>query len=119
MRIGRARPSSALGAAAPVGTGDFCFRMRPEVQVLPGPPPALTSRNAGCFVRRPSGRGVFGIKTSYLVTVPCHESALLSSGDFGSSVRRRGGNQDGDALPGPAGIEVGWRLAFGGYGEQG
>jgi hypothetical protein len=54
-----------------------------------------------------------------LVTVPCHESALLSSGDFGSSVRRRGGNQDGDAPPGPAGIEVGWRLAFGGYGEQG
>jgi hypothetical protein len=59
------------------------------------------------------------MKTSYLVTVLCHESALLSSGDFGSSVRRPGGSQDGDALPGLAGIEVGWRLAFGGYGEQG
>jgi hypothetical protein len=35
---------------------------RPEVRVLPGPPPTLTSRNAGCLVRRPSGRGVFEIR---------------------------------------------------------
>jgi hypothetical protein len=67
------------------------IRMKSEVQVLPGPLPALTTRNAGCLVRRPSGRGVFGIKSSYLVTVPCRGSALLSSDDFGSSVGRRGG----------------------------
>jgi hypothetical protein len=81
--------------------------------------PTLTSGNAGCLARRPSGRGVFGIKTSYLVTVPCHESALLSSHDFGSSVRRRGGYQDGNACLALPSSKCGWRFAFGGYGEQG
>jgi LuxR family transcriptional regulator, maltose regulon positive regulatory protein len=32
--------------AEPVGTGDSPFRMKSEVQVLQGPPPALTSGNA-------------------------------------------------------------------------
>ena len=63
------------------------------------PRPTARSDRQECWSSRPPprGRGVFGIETSYLVTVPCHGSALLSSDDFGSSVRRRGGNQDGDA----------------------
>jgi len=46
--------------------------MRPEVQVLPGPPPALTSGNAGSSPPYPIGRGQSRIKNSYLVTRPCH-----------------------------------------------
>jgi hypothetical protein len=69
--------------------------MRPEVQVLPGPLLALTSRmlvvSSAAAAAAAGGRGVFGIKTSYLVTVPGHESALLSSNDYGSSVERDGG----------------------------
>src|SRR5215211_3444561 len=38
----------------------------------PRPTTPLTSRNAGRLVRRPSERGVFGIKTSYLVTASDH-----------------------------------------------
>src|SRR4030095_10452154 len=86
-----ARSASTLVSTRQFATaaGDLHLRMRPEVQVLPGPPPALTSRNAGCLVRRPSGRGRCGIKTSYLVTVPGHASSLLCSDDFGSSVTPR------------------------------
>ena len=46
--------------------------MRPEVQVLPGPQPALTSGNAGSSPPYPIGRGESRIKNSYLVTRPCH-----------------------------------------------
>src|SRR5829696_6768862 len=46
MRIGQhVRPSSALGVAAPVGTGDFRFRMRSQVQVLAGPPPIVAGHS--------------------------------------------------------------------------
>src|SRR5215207_3019764 len=38
MRIGPARPSSALAPQSRWYTGDFRFRMKSEVQVLPGPP---------------------------------------------------------------------------------
>jgi hypothetical protein len=37
--------------------------MRPEVQVLPGPPPTLTSGNAGGRVRRPVAGGCAGSRT--------------------------------------------------------
>jgi hypothetical protein len=53
--------------------------MRPEVQVLPGPPPALTSENAGqpfCSLFVP---GVYRIKNAYPVTGRSHEPFGLES----------------------------------------
>jgi hypothetical protein len=44
MRIGRARPSSAR-CGRPVGTDDFRFRMRSQVQVLAGPPPIIAGQS--------------------------------------------------------------------------
>jgi hypothetical protein len=45
MRIGRARPSSAR-CGRPVGTDDFRFRMRSQVQVLAGPPTIIAGQSA-------------------------------------------------------------------------
>jgi hypothetical protein len=47
--------------------------MRSQVQVLAGPLPALTSRNAGRLVRSPVGGGMCRVKNAYLGTIPCHE----------------------------------------------
>jgi hypothetical protein len=55
------------------------IRMRSEVQVLPGPPPALTSGNAGQHAPELIGRGGCRIKNSYLVTAPGHEPDLQSN----------------------------------------
>jgi hypothetical protein len=41
----------------------YLIRMRPEVQVLPGPLAALTSRNAGHLVRRMVGEACAGSRT--------------------------------------------------------
>jgi hypothetical protein len=58
---GRARPArTALSTAVP---GILLIRMRAEVQVLPGPLPALTSRNAGPLVRRTVGEPCAGSRT--------------------------------------------------------
>src|SRR5215211_1422231 len=46
-------------------------RMRPELQVVPGPPPTMTSGNAGHGKWRPLG-GACWTKNTYLVTVPGH-----------------------------------------------
>jgi hypothetical protein len=43
--------------------GDLHLRMRPEVQVLPGPPPAPTSGNASQRFRSPLGRACTGSRT--------------------------------------------------------
>jgi hypothetical protein len=50
MRIGHAGQARLSCGRARWCTGDFPFRMRPEVQVLPGPLKwPLTSGNAGCL----------------------------------------------------------------------
>jgi hypothetical protein len=64
------------------------IRMRPEVQVLPGPLAALTSTNAGRLVRSPLCDACAGSRTltwlPLLVMSRC--PALLSLDDCGSSV---------------------------------
>src|SRR4029453_8927363 len=62
--------------------------MRPEVQALPGPLPALTSRNAGRLIRSQMGSAGAGSRTltwlPLLVMVSC--AALLSVDNYGSSI---------------------------------
>src|SRR5215213_3376150 len=53
--------------------------MRPEVQVLPGPPPAFPSRNDDRRVQSWLGWDGCRIKTSYLVTVPRHQGDGLEA----------------------------------------
>ena len=58
MRIGRARLSSALGAAEPVGIRAISFQDESEVQGLPGPLPATTSGHSSrsCAQSQLAGR---------------------------------------------------------------
>jgi hypothetical protein len=58
-------------------TGISLIRMRPEVQVLPGPPPAMTRTNAGRRVRSSARRQCAGSRTPYLVTVSSHGCVAL------------------------------------------
>src|SRR4029453_7079357 len=54
---------AGVGCRLPWQGSHFPIRMRPEVQVLPGPLPALTSRNAGCLVRWQMGATGAGART--------------------------------------------------------
>ncbi len=92
----------ALGYQVTLGTprrltGDSPFRMRSQVQVLPGPPQRHDQQECWLSLRRPSGRGVFGIKTSYLVTVPGHESVSEAAHSAGSRHTTR---RERNAVPG-------------------
>ena len=66
--------------------------MRPEVQVLPGPPPALTSGNASQGVWSSLRGGGCRIKNSYLVTVPRHEPDGHDASLFSSPFSRSSGS---------------------------
>src|SRR5215213_9082122 len=95
-------------------TGDFRFRMRPEVQVLPGPLPTLTSRNGSQLVRSQVDEACAGPKDAYLVTTSRHglmSSPALSLDDFGRDGRGGSGRAAGPARPSMDGIQRKWAWA--------
>ena len=90
MRIGHARPSSALVRQSPLVHGRFSFQdeaagSSPARPTTPGVDlrgrSPVVSFNGGCFRE--------GLRTAVLERIP----ALLSSEDFGSSVRREAHGQ--------------------------
>jgi hypothetical protein len=72
------RPSATTSPSnpSPHDPGDFPFRMKSEVQVLPGPPPALTSGNAGRRARRWLGGTGAGSRT-----LTCFPLLVMEPGD--------------------------------------